>query len=202
MRDDELERTAAFDDLLRIGRMDEASKLAEHLGSGGRAHVLQLLHEVFRAKPQTVPESSTIEPSKPPPFERIGRFEIRNLIGRGAFGSVYLAHDPVLQRLVAIKVIHPHLMSDLSARRRVLREREVVAKLQHPNIVPVWEAGRATGPVVLGKRLLSWSHTGSVACPTVATIRFKGKKCLVPAGRYAPGRRLDGATCGCGASLS
>jgi serine/threonine protein kinase len=71
---------------------------------------------------------------------RIGRYEVQRRLGRGGMGTVYLAHDPVLSRLVAIKVFQGDLdVSD--ARERFAREARSAAALNHPNIVVVHDFG-------------------------------------------------------------
>ena len=77
---------------------------------------------------------------------RLGRFEIRDTLGQGGFGIVYLAHDPTLGRQVALKVPRPEVLMNPEVRRRFLREARAAAGLDHPNIVPVHEAGEA-GPL-------------------------------------------------------
>ncbi len=75
---------------------------------------------------------------------------------------MYLADDPLLNRQVALKVIHDHLLLDPAMRRRALREREAMARLQHPNIIPVWEASEDKNQLFLiseycpGKTLAEW----------------------------------------------
>ncbi len=68
-----------------------------------------------------------------------GRYRIDRKIGAGGMGVVYAAHDNLLQRDVAIKVIQPHLVEDSSARNRFLKEAQSVAGLVHPNIVIVYD---------------------------------------------------------------
>jgi len=76
----------------------------------------------------------------PRPF---GRYELRALLGRGGMGAVYLAHDPQLDRLVALKI--PRLFDDdsLAWRERFQAEARAAANLHHPNICPVYEVGEA-----------------------------------------------------------
>jgi serine/threonine protein kinase len=69
---------------------------------------------------------------------RIGRFELRRELGRGAQGSVWLAHDPRLDREVALKLLDTAHDSD--ALRQWLQEARAVSRLNHPHIVPVFEA--------------------------------------------------------------
>jgi serine/threonine protein kinase len=71
-----------------------------------------------------------------------GRFEIRSRLGAGAFGTVYQAYDPHLERDVALKVLHHSGMDNRVAVERFLREAKVAAQLRHSNIVPVYEAGQ------------------------------------------------------------
>src|SRR3984957_2159855 len=73
--------------------------------------------------------------------ERIGRYRIERLLGKGGFGLVYLAHDDKLQRLVAIKVPHRKLVDRPEAAEAYLTEARTVANLDHPNIVPVFDVG-------------------------------------------------------------
>lgn len=69
----------------------------------------------------------------------IGRYKIRRLIGRGGFGQVYLAHDPRLDRPVAIKI--PTLRQDNRRQlKRFVIEGRSLARLHHPNIVPVYDS--------------------------------------------------------------
>lgn len=72
----------------------------------------------------------------------IGRYQVRSELGRGGFGSVYLAHDPDLDRPVAIKV--PRFDADVSDERIrwFLHEARTAARLKHPGIVAVYEVGR------------------------------------------------------------
>ena len=74
----------------------------------------------------------------------IGRFQLRERLGDGGFGQVYLAYDPRLDRDVALKVLKP---SDLGERAmaRFFREARAAARLDHPNIVAVYDAGHDAG---------------------------------------------------------
>lgn len=73
----------------------------------------------------------------------IGRFEIRGELGIGGFGIVYLAYDPLTRREVAIKIPRLEAMASEGLRKRFELEAAAAGKLDHPNIVPVLEAGTA-----------------------------------------------------------
>jgi hypothetical protein len=69
------------------------------------------------------------------------KYRIERLLGRGGMGSVYRARDMRLDRLVALKVVRPELLDDGEARRRFKREAQIVARLQHPGIVSIFDFG-------------------------------------------------------------
>src|SRR5262249_49246536 len=71
----------------------------------------------------------------------IGRYWIERVLGRGSFGLVYLAYDERLGRPGAVKGPHPHLGAEASDAEAYLTEARTVAKLDHPNIVPVHDGG-------------------------------------------------------------
>ena len=93
---------------------------------------------------------------------QIGRFVIKRELGRGAFGIVLAATDPLTNREVALKVPYPHIVAADESRRQFYREAEIAALLEHPNIVTVFEAGMADGfpfiasALVPGPSLREW----------------------------------------------
>jgi serine/threonine protein kinase len=74
--------------------------------------------------------------------ERIGRYRIERLLGKGGFGRVYLAVDEELRRQVAIKVPHSNRVSRPQDVEAYLAEARVLAGLDHPHIVPVYDVGK------------------------------------------------------------
>ncbi len=80
--------------------------------------------------------------------ERIGKYYVVHEVGRGSSGAVYLSHDPFYGRDVAIKVYHATGADDAdsrNARRMFLGEANMIGKLHHPNIVPIYDAGEEDG---------------------------------------------------------
>ena len=74
-----------------------------------------------------------------------GRYKIEALLGQGGMSAVYKATDPNLKRVVAIKLIHPHLSTDPSFVLRFESEASAVASLRHPNIVQVYDFNNDSG---------------------------------------------------------
>lgn len=115
---------------------------------------LQRLHEARDSK-----NESTSSPRLP---QRVGRFEIRALLGVGGFGIVYRAWDPATQREVAIKTPRWEAMISAELRERFEQEARAAARLDHVNVVTVLEAG-ADGVIpyiasvyVPGETLAAW----------------------------------------------
>src|SRR5436190_1637858 len=102
--------------------MDETKNLSETEGSQDRLVGLS--------------QSTYGDPSK------IGRYRIIHRLGQGGFGRVYLAHDDDLDRPVAIKVPNPERITHPEDVEAFLSEARILAKLDHPHIVPVFDVGR------------------------------------------------------------
>jgi tRNA A-37 threonylcarbamoyl transferase component Bud32 len=75
-------------------------------------------------------------------IKQLGRFEIRERIGAGGYATVYRAHDSQLDREVALKVPRSVVLENPRAKVRFLREARAASQLRHPNIVPIFDAGR------------------------------------------------------------
>src|SRR6185503_8857733 len=87
------------------------------------------------------------------PVRRFGQYELLERLGRGGSGVVYKARQPKLSRLVAIKLIAAELDS-VDFRRRLEREANTVGSLDHPQIVPLYEAGEWEGQPYLCMKLV------------------------------------------------
>ena len=74
-----------------------------------------------------------------------GRYELEELVGEGGMSSVYRAHDVVLERLVALKILHEHFSHDAEYVERFRREARAIARLAHPNVVTVIDRGEWKG---------------------------------------------------------
>jgi formylglycine-generating enzyme required for sulfatase activity/tRNA A-37 threonylcarbamoyl transferase component Bud32 len=104
---------------------------------------------------------------------KAGRFCLRQLLGEGAHGEVYLADDPVMDRRVALKM--PRLADDDPRHRgRFLREARAAAQLRHPNLVAVYESGEADGRLYIASEYVE----GRVLSELVAEARKTNKPTL------------------------
>ncbi len=86
-------------------------------------------------------DGSPMRPVPAVPRTVDNKYRLEQLIGRGGMGAVYRARDMRLDRLVALKVVRADLLGDPEARRRFRREAQIVARLQHPSIVSVFDYG-------------------------------------------------------------
>ena len=87
-------------------------------------------------------------------MQAVGRYLIECRIGEGAMAVVYRAHDPTIDRVVAIKVLKPELRGDLALVGRFLREARAAGALSHPNIVTIYDVGEVDGIPYIAMELL------------------------------------------------
>jgi serine/threonine protein kinase len=98
---------------------------------------------------------------KTPLPESISRFQIQEVLGRGGMGEVYKAFDPTLQRTVAVKTVRPDIDRP-EYLERMMREAQACARLSHPNIVTVYEAGLVDGVVFIAMEYLQGKNLAAV----------------------------------------
>ncbi len=162
-------------------------------------HCLELLHRVRRGWSPDLATTDTPRPTHAAvatPTGKagttLGRFHIQSELGHGGLGVVYLAYDPKLHRQVALKV--PRLESLVSddLRRRFLREAEAAARLSHPHLVSVYEAGEEASICYIaaefcpGPTLAEWLKSRKEPVPIDTAARVV--KQLAEAVQHAHGR--------------
>jgi serine/threonine protein kinase len=107
---------------------------------------------------------------RPGPHSRFGRYQLLDRLGAGAMGVVWLAEDPELQRKLAVKVLK---RPDASLTDRLVREAQSMARVNHPNVVAVYDVGIADGAtyiameLVQGKSLRSWQDSATHTIPEI-----------------------------------
>ncbi len=89
--------------------------------------------------------------------QMLGGYLVERLLGRGGMGAVYLARDERMGRRVALKVLPPELADDERFRERFLREWRVAAALEHPHVVPIYDAGEADDRLYIAMRYVEGS---------------------------------------------
>ena len=172
------------------GRAPQATAVYRHLARFDNTYRdvalrLRRLMDAERAKPK----AAAAEPSKPaasldpvtlaaaaaaaapaaPETDRLGRYQLEREIGRGAMGVVYLGRDTAINRMVAIKAIP--LASEFSdaelveARSRFFREAETAGRLNHPNIVTIYDVGEERGLAYIAMEYLKGRHVSDYAKP-------------------------------------
>jgi serine/threonine protein kinase len=93
----------------------------------------------------------------------VGRYTVLSMVGRGGMGEVYAAYDPQLDRRVALKLLRPrYALGNERAEGRLLREARAIARLSHPNVIAVYDAGRVGDRIFVameyvdGQTLAAW----------------------------------------------
>ncbi len=165
------------------GRLSQATAVYRHLArfDGSYKDVtarLRRLMDVDRAQPkdapaatppslETTPDIRAVPRERPAvaavsEMDRLGRYQLEREIGRGAMGIVYLGRDTAINRMVAIKAIP--LASEFSdaelteARARFFREAETAGRLNHPNIVTIYDVGEERGLAYIAMEYLKGRH--------------------------------------------
>jgi len=173
------------------GRATQATAVYRHLARFDNTYRdvaarLKRLMDAERAKPKSTPRAPPAPPkiiARPPPpaaaagnananasaadVQRLGRYQLEREIGRGAMGIVYLGRDTAINRMVAIKAIP--LASEFSdaelveARSRFFREAETAGRLNHPNIVTIYDVGEERGLAYIAMEYLKGRHLSDYA---------------------------------------
>jgi len=108
--------------------------------------------------------------------DKVGRYKIKSEMGRGGMSTVYRAYDPSFDREVAVKVLPREMMHNLIFRARFKRELKMVASLEHPAIVPVYDVGDDEGQpyfvmrYMSGGSLADWLTKGALPLQDTAII--------------------------------
>jgi serine/threonine protein kinase/WD40 repeat protein len=146
---------------------------------------LQHLHEqILRRDPKldrAEPPHPVVSPSRIdlPSGTEFASYRIDRPLGRGGMSVVYLAEHEWLQRKVALKVLAPQLAEDERFRERFIRESRLAASLDHPNVIPIYEAGASGGDLFIAMRYVEGSdlrtllHGGGALDPAraIAIVR-------------------------------
>jgi serine/threonine protein kinase len=103
--------------------------------------------------------------------KKIARYEIQSEIGRGGMAAVYLAHDPNFRRNVAVKLVAGNLEHNSDFRERFEREARLIARIEHPAIVPVYDFGEHNGQLYLVMRYMQGGTLADKIKKEIFTLR-------------------------------
>ncbi len=120
------------------GRLDEGARHALEAHLGDCAACRRLVSGAQNAHAQPDPVDADVE--RLTPGVRVGRYIVVEPIGAGAMGTVYAAHDPDLDRRIALKLLRARVATD-ELRARLLREAKAMARLSHPDVITVYDVG-------------------------------------------------------------
>jgi WD40 repeat protein/serine/threonine protein kinase len=142
--DQAVQRLAAYDEQLTHAHPDSSCQGAAEPPSSDWSDAfacVELLRRVWPERAEPAPRDGDPASEAPEDTPALGRFRLLRKLGEGGCGVVFLAHDPLLERQVALKMPRPELLLVPEGRQRFLREGQAAAGLDHPHIVPVFEAG-------------------------------------------------------------
>jgi hypothetical protein len=176
--------------LFRSGRQAEALStferarqvLADELGADPSPELRRLHEQILRGAPELGAPVMAAKAAEPPrirpsrvdlqPGTEVAGYRIERTLGRGGMSVVYLAEHDWLQRKVALKVLAPQLAEDERFRERFVRESRLAASLDHPNVIPIYEAGASGGDLFIAMRYVEGTdlrtllHEGGALEPT------------------------------------
>jgi serine/threonine protein kinase/WD40 repeat protein len=106
----------------------------------------------------TPPSAALLSMLRPPQADgelgRLAGFSILTLLGHGGMGAVFVAHDPIVRRKVALKVMKPEMTARPESRDRFLREARTAGAVEHDHIIPVYQVGEDNGVLFIAMPLL------------------------------------------------
>jgi DNA-binding SARP family transcriptional activator/ABC-type oligopeptide transport system substrate-binding subunit len=155
--------------LYRSGRQGEAlasyhrarAELVEELGIEPSPELRRLYEQILNQDPAielptaaTPPAGATSAGDLAPGAEFAG-YRIESVLGRGGMSVVYLAEHEGLGRKVALKLLASRLAEDARFRERFVRESQIAASLDHPNVIPIYEAGELGGQLFIAMRYVA-----------------------------------------------
>jgi hypothetical protein len=126
------------------------------------------------------------------PGDKVADYRLEEQIGEGGMAVVYQARDERLNRQVALKLLTPSLTTDATFRTRFVRESRVVAAVEHPHIVPVYDTGDFGGLLYIAMRYIRGGDVRALRHHRPAEARPIGRPKRRPAAaaiEKAPGRR-------------
>ncbi|WP_234904110.1 protein kinase domain-containing protein [Mycolicibacterium frederiksbergense] len=136
----------------------EASSPAQAVAEGRSTH--NSLPSSPSAPTQAAP--AVLHPSEATVSAELGRYQLLDVIGRGGMGEVWKAFDTDTNRIVALKLLPPHLTDDRTFRERFKREARLAASLTEPHVLPIHHFGTINGRLYVDMRLVEGRDLASI----------------------------------------
>jgi tetratricopeptide (TPR) repeat protein/predicted Ser/Thr protein kinase len=152
----QVRRTAGYPER-RVECLDDneiAAYAARQLAPSARSRVEEHLSTCDACLRIACAVARTGEHAAAPTVQRIGRYTVERMLGEGGMGAVFVAHDPQLDRAVALKLVRADQRSDRGMHARLAREARAMAKVRHPNVVAVYDAGEVDDGVYIAMELV------------------------------------------------
>jgi serine/threonine protein kinase len=140
-------------EMLRQTELVDAAKLDEFARESGDADTLSLIKELIRRGWLTKFQIEEVLRGRGDSLV-LGPFHLLDRLGAGGMGQVFKGRHQIMQRLVALKIMRPEMLKNEDAPRRFLREAQAAARLNHPNIVTLFDAGDIKGTFYLAMELI------------------------------------------------
>lgn len=150
-----------------VDRAEYESRFPLNMAAVDAAFTGDIERRILETRSMNEVSATALAPPTPPPVQsprskpgkqvaggRLGKYELKRELGKGAFGVVYHARDTQLERDVALKVLHGHRLTGAGEVDRFLREAKAAARLSHANIVTVYEASEAEGASFIASELV------------------------------------------------
>ena len=144
-----------YDELaLHLHRCEECLQMVAVLLQANKNKTVESLHEEKEEEPKK--KTFSADDYDEVIGARVGRYVIVEHIGSGGMGDVFKAYDPELDRKIALKLVHSELMDDSgsSAKARLMREAQAMAKLSHPNVVAVHDVQTVDDDVAIAMEFI------------------------------------------------
>jgi serine/threonine protein kinase len=139
------------------GKAWEAFRAARDLPAGEQRAFARGIAESSQIADEVLGMLDDPDPVSPQPGQRIGHYEVIEMLGRGGMGEVFSARDPELDRIIALKCLGPRVASLAGAVDRLVQEAKAVSAINHPNIVTVHEVIRFEGGLAIATELVEGS---------------------------------------------
>lgn len=149
-----LKVTAGYEEAIRLALQYQGGQAGPELASVTPKRAREMLGDMVLT-PDRPDQEDALDTQAQEPSMQVGRYQVQGTLGHGGMATVYKALDPSFNRPVAVKILTPTLLNDDNSLARFEREAQIVASLEHPSIVPVYDFGQYNDRPYLVMRYMS-----------------------------------------------